>query len=291
MHVVGWQGIFRILGWLILQTYQQALDITMPEDDEVYFSVSGDLYLSSIANANTSPVYLSGNYVTPVNMDSDSDDDSDDEGIYDLSPDEDELLLNDSDEELDSEEDELDDLENRIQEITYPPPSSLLNASEEEAPKGKKRPLNETEEAPQLVDTSNLSKSQKKKLKKQKLNSGEAAEPNGTDKKVQFAAKLEQGPTGGQTDAKTPAKPALAATPKSEKNSEKTFTLANGVVVMEHATGSGAKAKTGAKLGIRYIGKLAKGGKVFDQNKSGKPFKFTLGKGEVIKGIIFHGIC
>jgi hypothetical protein len=69
---------------------------------------------------------LSGNYVTPVNLGSDSDSEySDDDGIYDLSPDEDELLLDDSDEEdedeeLDSEEDQLDDLGDRIQEITYP---------------------------------------------------------------------------------------------------------------------------------------------------------------------------
>src|SRR5579862_5466172 len=111
----------------------------------------------SISQANASPIYLSGNYVTPVNMDSDSDSDySDDEGIYDLTPDEDELLLDDSDEEdededLDSEEDELDDLGDRIQEITYSLLPSSSNGSEEEAaPKGKKRPL-ETDEAPQLV--------------------------------------------------------------------------------------------------------------------------------------------
>jgi FK506-binding nuclear protein len=61
--------------------------------------------------------------------------------------------------------------------------------------------------------------------------------------------------------------------------------LANGVTVEEHKTGSGPKAKTGSKLGIRYIGKLVKGGKEFDKNTKGKPFRFTLGKGEVIKGM------
>jgi hypothetical protein len=54
---------------------------------------------------------LSGNYVTPLNLDG-SDSDSDEEGdLYDLSPDEDELL------EDDSEADELDDLDDRITEI------------------------------------------------------------------------------------------------------------------------------------------------------------------------------
>lgn len=244
---------------------------------------------------------MSGNYVTPVNLDSDSESDySDDDEIYDLSPDEDELLLDDSDledEDIDSEEDELDDLVDRIQEIKYSPSSLIsINRSDAEAPsketKGKKRALEEPEEAPQLVDTSGLSKSQKKKLKKQKLNSGEAADTNGAERKVQFAKDLEQGPTGGQTEAKTPAKPALAspaakaeAKPEKEAKSKKNaISLANGVTIEDHKIGSGPKAKTGTKLGVRYIGKLVKGGKVFDKNSKGKPFRLTLGKGEVIKG-------
>jgi hypothetical protein len=63
-------------------------------------------------------------------MESDSDSDYDDEdGIYDLSPDEDELILEDDDEdsedEEDSEEDELDDLAGRVEEITYNPSNSF----------------------------------------------------------------------------------------------------------------------------------------------------------------------
>jgi hypothetical protein len=67
-------------------------------------------------NVKYSPIYLSGNYVTPMNLDSESEyDDEDGEYEYDLSPDEEELLLDDED----SEEDELDDLNGRIEEITY----------------------------------------------------------------------------------------------------------------------------------------------------------------------------
>ncbi|KAK6201672.1 uncharacterized protein RJT21DRAFT_84757, partial [Scheffersomyces amazonensis] len=47
--------------------------------------------------------------------------------------------------------------------------------------------------------------------------------------------------------------------------------------------GQGQTAKSGNKVGIRYIGKL-KNGKVFDKNTNGKPFSFNLGKGECIKG-------
>lgn len=105
---------------------------------------------------------------------------------------------------------------------------------------------------------------------------------NGSSKKaVQFAPELEQGPTAAKGEA---AKPALSPAAAVEKKKEKK-TLANGVVIDEHAVGKGKKAVNGTKLGIRYIGKLAKNGKEFDKNTKGKPFRFVLGKGEVIKGI------
>ncbi|ELU39280.1 FKBP-type peptidyl-prolyl cis-trans isomerase domain-containing protein [Rhizoctonia solani AG-1 IA] len=60
-------------------------------------------------------------------------------------------------------------------------------------------------------------------------------------------------------------------------------TLPGGVVIEDKTVGSGSVAKSGKKIGMRYIGRL-KNGKVFDSNTKGKPFFFTLGKGEVIKG-------
>ena len=119
------------------------------------------------------------------------------------------------------------------------------------------------------------------------MNSDEAAATNGTgDRKVQFDPKLEKGPTPSTGEKKEPVKSALSPQAKTEaaKPKKEKITLANGVVVEEHKAGSGPKAKNGAKLGIRYIGKLAKNGKEFDSNRKGKPFRFTLGKGEVIKG-------
>jgi FK506-binding nuclear protein len=102
---------------------------------------------------------------------------------------------------------------------------------------------------------------------------------------VQFASKLEQGPTK-LTDATSPSKPAISEKAKSAdvKPEKKKVVLTNGVTIDEHKVGTGPKAKNGTKLGIRYIGKLAKNGKEFDKNTKGKPFRFTLGKGEVIKG-------
>jgi len=114
-----------------------------------------------------------------------------------------------------------------------------------------------------------LTKAQQKKLKK---NNGDAAavEPKKeakSDKKVQFAKNLEQGPT-----------------PSGDKP---TGTLGvkvvRGVTIDDKKLGKGVAAKSGNTIAMRYIGKL-EDGKVFDSNKKGKPFSFKLGKGEVIKG-------
>ncbi len=60
-------------------------------------------------------------------------------------------------------------------------------------------------------------------------------------------------------------------------------TLPSGLIIEDKKQGDGPVAKSGKKLGMRYIGKLTNG-KQFDANTGGAPFKFTLGRGEVIKG-------
>ena len=39
----------------------------------------------------------------------------------------------------------------------------------------------------------------------------------------------------------------------------------------------------GKRVQMKYVGRLASNGKVFDQTKGNKPFTFRLGVGEVIK--------
>lgn len=81
-------------------------------------------------------------------------------------------------------------------------------------------------------------------------------------------------------------KPKQEATPvkvKEEPKKAHKKTLPNGLVIEDTKAGEGARAKSGKKIGMRYIGRL-ENGKVFDKNTSGKPFSFKLGAGEVIKG-------
>lgn len=197
-----------------------------------------------------------------------------------------------SDEEDYSEEDELDDITDpRIMEVD----------SDEEAPKlvkaskaSKKRAAEEDDEEEgedilkkilqadeSAVNGEKLTKSQKKKLKN---NAGQAAEApvdaktgtekkseakkdapakagkeqvNGSDKKkVQFAEKLVQ-------DQPTKSEPKADAKAEKKTDKEKKTWKTNGVTIDERKPGNGRQAKSGDKLGMRYIGKL-KDGKVFD---------------------------
>jgi FK506-binding nuclear protein len=242
------------------QHYQQPLDITVREGEEVYLCVTG-----------THDIYVTGNYI--AFPDEDSEDEDEDDGLeqlgYDLGSDEDEL---DIDEMGESESDDLDDMEDpRITEVE----------SEDEAPKlvtaGKKankKRAAESEEDITLDDliskTNGDDKVSKKAAKKLKKNDGQAvagaAEPakkadkaaEASDKKkVQFAKNLELGPTGsplGKVEApKAEAKKEAAKGPRN----------VSGVTVDDKREGKGKAAKKGDRVEMRYIGKL-KNGKVFD---------------------------
>lgn len=234
--------------------FQQTLDLTISPAEEVHFVVTGSY-----------PVHLTGNYVEhPADDDDDEEDDEyddeldqyyedddeeDDEEGYNLTPDEDELV-----ERLE----EVSDIEGKIEELVEKEANSKKRAAE---------------------DASDSKKNKKAKDEK---------------KKVQFTEKLEQGPTPSKKDKKKAEKAEKAEkgaesdkkdNKKDDKKDKKfaTKTLLGGVVTEDRKVGSGSSAKSGNKVGIRYIGKL-KNGKVFDKNTSGKPFVFNLGKGECIKG-------
>ncbi|MCJ1473350.1 peptidylprolyl isomerase fpr4 [Lambiella insularis] len=267
------------------KNYQQPLDITIGEDERVFFKVSG-----------THAIFLTGNYVIPVDDGHrhPEDEDYDDED-YDLSPDEDEL-------DASEESDELDALEDpRITELASEDeePPKLVKA-EKQSKKGKnKRPASESDDEPAGLDdmmakvlkpeepaTNGEPKLSKKQLKKLKNNAGQAVpstienknikkvDPPSSEspnsKKVQFAKDLEQGPSGAMTNGKTKT---AAEGKKDEKTDEKKdgdkgraslgVKTVQGVTVDDKKLGTGPAAKKGNRVGMRYIGKL-KDGKVFD---------------------------
>jgi FK506-binding nuclear protein len=236
-----------------LQNFQQPLDITVREGEEVYLQVDG-----------THDVFVTGNYIAFPEGDDEEDEEDDYDEEYDLSPDEDELDLDEMDE---SEEDELDGLENpRITEVD----------SEEEAPKlvdtkkskkGNKRAAEEEASLDDLISKA-ATNGDAKSAKKVKKNDGQAVAaaqepakkaekvetPSSDKKKVQFSKNLEMGPTGSPRvdEKKEAAKPAA----KGPRN-------VSGVTVDDKKEGKGKAAKKGDRVEMRYIGKL-KNGKVFD---------------------------
>ncbi|KAI9725543.1 MAG: peptidylprolyl isomerase fpr4 [Chrysothrix sp. TS-e1954] len=283
------------------QHYQQPLDITIPEHENVMFKVTGSF-----------DVYLTGNILLPEDdqmgdpeMGSDSDEDDDDD-MYDLDPEDDELDLPDDED----ESDELDDMDDpRITEVDTDEEDAAkapkLIKTKQVALKGKnKRPAEDsadnTPEKP-VAKTETLtngeqplSKSQLKKQKKKlKDNAGNAvdvtagkteekpadakeiteasikASPNGKDKKVSFAKTLVQGPSSSSSPAvpaqsgKKADEPKKADEGKSGKPALGVKTV-QGVTVDDKKLGTGPLAKKGDKVAMRYIGKLDETKRVFD---------------------------
>ncbi|CAN8099784.1 unnamed protein product [Discula destructiva] len=247
--------------------YQQPIDLVVGEGEKAFF-----------VNTGTHTVYITGNYIIDEDAHSHSDDEDSDDDDYDLPPGMEDLIGDES------EDDELDNITGtgRVEEV---------DTDEEEPPKlievkkGKnKRPA--TEEAEGLDDliAKEEPKLSKKQAKKLKSNEGKAVaaekDTPKSEKKVQFAKNLEQGPT----PTASPAEKAKQGD-KGDKAAAKkpTVRVEKGVQIDDRKIGTGRTAKPGDKVGMRYIGKL-ENGKVFDSNKKGPPFSFKLGKGEVIEG-------
>ncbi|OCH86119.1 hypothetical protein OBBRIDRAFT_761840 [Obba rivulosa] len=233
---------------------QATLDVILEGDQE---------YLIEVVGKNT--VYLTGNYIdqTPMDQPPYDDDMSDDEDDYDLR----EVS---SDVEIDPEEMDIpsDDDESRFEEVN----------EEETAPKkdaSKKRPRESDAMEADEEGEEKLSKTQRKKLSKKLKAEGGKAVP------AEAEAKPEAKANGAPAKDEKKGKDAK----KKDEGKAELRELQGGVKVKDHKVGTGPQAKKGDTVSMRYVGKLTnQSGKVFDKNTKGAPFKFHLGKGEVIKG-------
>merc|ERR1712106_608626 len=138
-----------------------------------------------------------------------------------------------------------------------------------------KTPKTELKTPKQEAKTPKESKTPKQEVKTPKLESKTPKEEAKTPKQNAKTPKEES-----KTPKQEPKTPKDAQTPgKTPKR-----TLKGGVVAEDIIEGTGPECKPGNMVGMYYEGRLKSTNKKFDGLQSGKPFKFKLGSGQVIKG-------
>jgi len=235
---------------------------------------------------------------------SDDDDDSDDEDMddselksgssfFDTTNDDSDEEEEDSDEDDDDDEDVSEDLSDDDSKIETPnkktpkkeekkTPNGNTIKQKNETPKSLKKEKTETpksNKAEKKLETPNPKKENKADTK---------TETPATGKKDKKNKQLLNGvaTNGSSTPAAQTPKNKDAKTPQANQTPAKTpkKQLKGGLMVEDLKIGNGPEAKSGKLVGMYYEGKLKSNNKQFDAQKQGKPFRFRLGRGEVIKG-------
>jgi len=141
------------------------------------------------------------------------------------------------------------------------------------------------------TETQSAKKKKKKNKKKNKENEtnttnapAENEQKTGQDKTPLAQTKPGQEKTPGATGDKTDKTPGKTGKPEKTPGKTPKRTLKGGLMVEDLKIGNGPDAKKGKMIGMYYDGKLKSNQKRFDATLNGKPFKFRLGSGEVIKG-------
>ncbi|KAF9431099.1 peptidylprolyl isomerase fpr4 [Entomortierella beljakovae] len=206
----------------------------------------GESITFSVSGDNT--VHLSGNYLPD---DEGMDYDSDEMDLYGEGDEDDEDIEDEDEEEDDEEEEETTIVTKGAKRVAKFEEPAKKQAAE------KKQKVTEEKAIPVKAKEAPKKEEAKKEAKKETKKETKKEEPKKEEPKK--AAKKEE--------------------PKKDNKK----VLSNGLIIEDVKVGAGQAAKSGKKIGMRYIGRLTNG-KVFDKNTSGKPFNFNLGRGEVIKG-------
>ncbi|ESP05231.1 hypothetical protein LOTGIDRAFT_227888 [Lottia gigantea] len=187
--------------------------------------------------------------------DDDDDSDSDDDDSDNDDSDNDDSDNDDDSEDDDEDSEEEDEEEEKVMHVKNTPKNSKTDQktpnkhTENKSPKNKTPKVNGT---PVETETSK----KKKKKNKEEMNNSALNTPKSEKKNKE------------ETPSKTPNKKQV---------------LADGLVIEDVKVGNGPPAKPDKMAHMYYVGKLSSG-KQFDSCTGGKPFKFRLGKQEVIKG-------
>ncbi|KAG0097578.1 peptidylprolyl isomerase fpr4 [Podila epicladia] len=281
---------------------QQNLDLVFTEGEEITFSVSGDTAVH--LSGNYLPEDDDGEYGDEDDMYGDLDEESDDDEDEDDSDENSTAIITkgakrlaqfemDSDDDEDSEEDPdftgEDDEDEEDEDEDDEEENDVEGQDSEEEEDGEDDEDEEEEDEDDEEDEEAMFAAAEAELKEAELKEArkkEEAAKKDTAKKKQEANAAAAKKQKVSEDKAVTTKPKEEAPKKEEtpkKKEEHKKTLPNGLTIEDVKAGEGARAKSGKKIGMRYIGRLANG-KVFDKNTGGKPFSFSLGRGEVIKG-------
>ncbi|KAL7146473.1 hypothetical protein ABFS83_06G043300 [Erythranthe nasuta] len=186
-----------------------------------------------------------------------------------------------------AEQDDEPARENLKPGATSVQPDAVISDNEVKQKKNKKKKISEKLASAQDNVTANSDGKQESSV----AEIGNDQKPSSEKKKNKKNKKKNKqevdAPTPNTEDKQTGEKGSI--TEKQEKEEAKSLqvrTFPNGLMIEELAMGKpdGKRASQGKKVGVRYIGKLKKNGKIFDSNIGKSPFKFRLGIGQVIKG-------
>ncbi|GAB6019410.1 hypothetical protein CHUAL_000990 [Chamberlinius hualienensis] len=280
---------------------QQPLDLHFIQGEEITFYISGD-----------GVVHLTG-YITGPDYEEEDFDESDSEesetevdiagGKRKALPSQIvskskkaklEDLDSDDYDEVDSEDDESDEEESEDDDKPSPvkslqtPKGNRPNQTNKTPPKNDKNLSNK--QTPVKPQQTNKQTPKSAGQPKQEVNGNKSLGDSEQQKKKRKRNKKKKGnnTTTDSDGASLPATPKTPITQKpqsSETPKPKPQKLQGGVMIEELKIGEGKEAKSGAVVNMYYLGRFQKNNKVFDSVKKGeKPFKFRLGRGEVIKG-------
>lgn len=270
--------------------YQQTLDLNFATGEEVTFFIKG----------SQATVDLTG-YIMPEE-DFDESQLSDDDGLseQDMSEEEDDVSHDEDDLSMEEEDDDEEGVEEIVQKVKAKKPNEVSeNATSQNKKKviadkkNKKNSKTDNSMLADVVDAQNESISQdlspqslKRKLD-ESANTGETENKKKKKKKNKKKQAIDESlnssvaSDAGNTTADSP-QPAKTENTKKSNNTPKRV-LQGGIIMQDLKEGHGPVANNGKMVHVYYKGAL-KSGKEFDSCLSGKPFKFRLGKQEVIKG-------
>jgi len=163
------------------------------------------------------------------------------------------------------------------QDMKTPKPEAKASIEETKTPKAEAKTPKAEAKTPK-VEAKTLKAEAKTPKAEAKTPKAEGKTPKAEAKTPKAEAKTPK------QDVKTPKQE--SKTPKDAETPGKTpkRTLKGNVTTEDLKEGTGPEAKAGNIVGMYYAGRLKKNNKQFDATLTGKPFKFKLGSGQVIKG-------